>query len=406
MPLTPGPRHRYDAWEKPQMNSWLEINVSNNTIRNDYSHSCIIKRVSREMDDIVVERFAQRRAAGEIINNPCTMRHTEETMQPDSAHIEYHPDPTTHFRYTSQLGTNSMFPLLELPEVDYERYIDSVVTAAYAKVTSESVQSLVTLGEIRETKEMFLSVIKRGYALQRHLRHWSWLKRKKLSPKLIRDAWMEVRFAWRPFVGEVQSYLALVDKVQEFAERQTFRAGFNIEQKYVQDVIEVVDGPNHLVRARYSRINVGVFAGVLCCQRYAGFPDTYGLWKLPQTVWELTRLSWLLDYVFDVGKTIASWTPDTLWDPLCAWVTVRTDSVQSCATSSAYWTIPAYTGTVFGGYVKRVERTYRRYPNPRRKTVPQFLPKMNWAKYIDAVFVASQFWEATKGILNKNLRKH
>jgi hypothetical protein len=347
------------------------------------------------MHDVVTENFKSRVAKGEIINNP--MDRTVENVYQFIPN--YRRDFSSGWYNLGQRPDLNLYaPFLESSE-DFATQREIAVTKAFSKVDSSIASIPVTLGELRETKEMLVKALislrnfnkvlkvyrdKLKYALDKR-------GRTAFVADEILNGWMQVRFGWLPFVGDVKNLHCAMTALPNYQNRQTFRAGETFVDQ-AQDIYPVSLNSGSMTfdvnRTVYRVTNIS--AGVLCSQRYGGIPDTYGLTKFPSVLWELTRLSWAVDYFFNVGDVIASFTPDSLWSPLTSWVTQRDRVTCENYITNVYVGPPLFTG----GYINngRILKKYtkvQRFPSPGRSGI-NFRPRINWARYIDLVGVLKQ----------------
>lgn len=355
-------------------------------------------RKTETMTDVLIPNYYSRSKAGEVFNNPMTKVTQELITVPTmgsqkiiSGATEYSVQTVMDLCYTSGLAA----PSTRAEEIT--RLKTQASTNAMAKVTSEKIQILATLGEIRETKELLANACFSLLRLRPLLiRYRDTLRKiyrskgkKKLLAKLyidLENVWMQIRMGWRPFIYEVKSLHEALTNCEKLPKRKTFRA------KAFTTISDARIGTSWTSNSRavmgdktYHEEYV-VRAGVLAEQRLNGFPDTFGLTKIPQTIWELTKLSWAIDYFFNVGEYIAAWTPDTLWTVRSAWFTeislvTRVNKLRSATYAAAYPPLE-------NGSLTEVTKTVTRTPGTSLGIT--FRPKMNWAKYIDILAVTRQ----------------
>lgn len=126
----------------------------------------------------------------------------------------------------------------------------------------------------------------------------------------LRDAWMQYSFGVRPLIGDIQSsgqYLS--DLLFKDAAAITFRvkAGAKRESQ-VNDLLSDLSDPVHrralgttTVLVHYSVVYEMPIGGV-------GPMNELGLSNPYATAWELTTLSWMVDYALGVGEWLQSLT--------------------------------------------------------------------------------------------------
>lgn len=204
---------------------------------------------------------------------------------------------------------------------------------------------------------------------------------------VLEDGWMQIRMGWRPFIGEVQQYAELLSKPKEdLPNRQTFRAQKWIENHIQEDSKNLVDSRWYFFKRGVTEITV-IRSGVLTSRIAGGFKDTYGLTKMPKVLWEITPLSWAVDYFFNTAALIGSSFPDTLWTPRGHWLTVlrRTQYWKTFMDS----TRPNYGTALAGGSYTRTITNFERIIQPEMGLT--FAPKITWEKIIDTSIIAQQF---------------
>lgn len=214
---------------------------------------------------------------------------------------------------------------------------------------------------------------------------------------------MQCRMGWRPFFYEVRSlYEAITQKKRVYPKRQTFRGKSADIRYHLDDIIQWPSYGNVYTYKRSYDESITTRAGSLFQQRVHGWPDVYGLTKIPQTIWELSKLSWFVDYFFNVGEAIAACTPDTFWEPLGSWM-VQT-SVQIFNVELTGLVQRGWTWSVTGGSRTIVVETKTRTPGT--SVGVHFRPKMNWAKYIDSVAVCRQQLSKTLGLIRGTKKRY
>lgn len=357
------------------------------------------------MTDVVTERFKERRAAGEIINNPVLKRKTvySGNLATSSVRVGSYSYPGTH-------------PLIEFPPdsavpVDnFEAARERAATQAYAKVSSSEASVLVTIGELSETRALLVSIVKRLHSVLRLIALAKMIDLKDVAHgartaiRSVPDLWMEYRYAWKPLIKDIETLSKATEKLaSDFSKRQTFRSSVALTNVVQRREVRSVDGGNfHYAFYHYASVSGNAFSGVLCEQRYAGFPDTYGLWKFGSAAFDLTRLSFALGWFFNVATVIAAWEPDTLWTPLTNWVTLRYKHSQLITIGEQVYNNPTHSGGWTGWMRKQESIVWQRFPLQPRQVIPQFVPKITWDRCTDLIIIVSQLW---KNLRPKNIAK-
>lgn len=356
------------------------------------------------MHDSVVPKFSRRRNSGEIFNNP--MDKTTTVLDATPMNRNY-----TYINSDGSSGVTSMGTwftkkpaFLWPPNSELIGAEDVAVTKSFSNVSSSTASLLVTIGEAAETKEMMLTLLKRLWKsregisnlvyfyklVTQTLEHGNVKDFKKLLELMkkshkVTDFWLEVRYGILPLCYDLRSMIdTWTEKDRKRPKRQTFRASESFEHSD-SDEVEIYDDPFRIRFKRSYVVSGRSRAGVLAAQRLGGFPDPWGLTKVPQAIVDLTTLSFALNWFFDVAETVAAWTPDPFWEPLTNWVVNSYDVYSLIETLSCKLENRLHVGNCWGeSFVKRV--TYKeRIPRPKRDLIPHFRYQMNWKRYIDAV---------------------
>ena len=396
---------------------------------------------SDTMTDEVTLDFKKRSENGEVFCKPMSKIVVEEKTFPSGGIAE---DATYVYSGTANYVSqpNETIPYIS-PPANRQSRIDAIKqiagTQAYSRITSEEVLLLATMGELKESIKMLTSALLRAASIGNKVRKYyrklrdcndldvtldrllrklddlvlgrrvrpgtqgtvDWRKevnalkkristlRKRLASAYLaaENAWMEVRMGWRPFIGECINLHRALTKVNEGNQRQTFRGkAAQIELVNEDNYSRNMNGGTYFFIRKYNETCTAT-AGALCSVRINGFPDTYGLTKLPQTIWELTTLSWAIDYFFNVGEVIAAVTPDTYWEPLCSWTVFRSTRVETVLYNGRRVQILT-SDTVKGG--QKIRITTEKSRTSGVSIGFNFRPRLNLAKIIDLAAVTRQ----------------
>lgn len=361
------------------------------------------------MNDFVVENFHSLVKQGVIVNNQMTSSHVRLDNVLSSGTI-WGTDECTKIDFAIDYVRERQVPYLTAPS-GMSSEIDSMVktasTRSMANVSSAEINLPAIIGELTETKEMLAKTLRSVWHLSDTLEHFGRLIRygssKNLSKPLtkreryknyylaLENFWMELRMGWRPFIHQCVELHNMVQKKKAHPPRQTFR-GKTTKEFTRSDRYTSIGARMCVFKRTYSN-TVIVRAGTMAQQRAFGFPDTYGLTKLPQAIWELTTLSWAVDYFFNIGDAIAAYVPDTLWEPLCSWYKVEQHITQTIELERSYQADGTFTPDIRGGF--RIKNEIKKERHPCAYLGISFFPKMNFAKYIDILGVTRQRFDAS-----------
>lgn len=312
----------------------------------------LIDESYRTMDDVVTPGFAQRVAAGAIVNSPMTSV-THEYLQQCSSSFE----ATGMAGNTLNVWKITGFPrphcgpteITESIIADIANLTTLCQTGALAGIQTPQIQGLATLGEGASTLAMLANPLK-GFSkiLGRRLKtvgkaSWQRTINNRIYAKKTGKAWknatryggqglsvagdltaaavLGANLGWKPFMQDIDTILHKIPAL-EFEERRTARNSVSVDynETYRNDMIIPYTGIS-ATRVRKYTEKVTIRAGVLYADEFIPAQHFgYRLVDLPEAAWELLPLSFVFDYFFNVAdligalrgmvgtKTLASWT--------------------------------------------------------------------------------------------------
>lgn len=359
-------------------------------------------QTTASITDVVSPEYRKRSGQGEIINNPLTQ--SKITL--------VDPQPTPYLRKMINVsagkyygdhweGTWPMSPLelgeFLIPSWDQE-WLDSVttlrniaVTEAHARVTANETQVLVSAAELNKTIEG-LGVILRKVShiiLAARKADFKYLAR-QISWKELSNTWMEARYGLRPLYYEARATLAALNRPPK-QKRQTFRAtrSGTWSKRSTVSVTNSSAGYNASIE-KTAEVQTSVSAGILTDVTLTGL-NAWGGEQFASAAWELVPLSFVIDWFFNVGSTIAAWSPDCGTKQLASWVTTKhvailTNSLVSITNTSST-TISTFS---WSGVKSKREEWVLREPDPVLGVWPQRRLSLDTSKLLDIVIIGRQ----------------
>lgn len=368
----------------------------------------IYSNVEKDMWDVVSENYTSRIANGEIINNPMeqqvnVVNDGQGTINRSWINRSASPPYTySGFRWTGTypLFNTGVYSLPATPSIS-EDVIDEAITAAWAKISANEADMLVQLGEAKETVSSLKSIFTRAYRIFRHVKRLNAKALlREITPKQLADRYMEARYALRPLMYDAKGIMALFEENQK-EPRQTFRSkkeNVNIDS-YENVTLRDLSGESPTGRIYYGNQlasrSLTVRAGVLTALEAIANSNfsRMGFFEVVESGWELVPLSFVVDWFFNVGKFIASWTPNYGFKTLASWYVVTDTTCLTSTVTSAVNTVAANYEDYFDvtGSLSTIYTTKYRCPNPSRPQLPQFTVNMNWWKTLDLGIILKQF---------------
>jgi len=377
--------------------------------QDDVTYPYISAAHQRAMCDIVTENFKARSAKGEVIINPLVSEEFQMTLTLPyaSAQINNNWDEgyfrqgnPLPFPYSAEAWLTSCESTVisdYLEQFEGERQI--ALAQAWANVDQSEVAMLASLGELPETLNWFKDLVGR---LLKVLRVFSSRRAllqalkpgkstKKHSADML-DFWMEFRYAVRPLLFEAEQWRNALAKCFDGKIRFTARGYHSTEESTTVDYD--ADPKSWITTSYYGSVKriSDYRAGVLYDfdTTLPGWISTFGLDQLIETGWELTRLSFALDWIFNIGDVLSAWSLPMACSPLGSWVTEYHEFLHSveCSVSTHDFADRNLSDVDTGdGEFYSVRKIKRRIVNPELSYFPRVRLNLSLAKLVDLVAI-------------------
>lgn len=369
--------------------------------------------------DEVIPNWKEQIANGAIINNPY-FKSTRTFYNVRPAQLSYHAErldggvDVKGYKYNGTVvpfkQMNNLPGILQtFPDVEgmATRVTELAVTQAHSKVGNPDILIGATLAEGQKTIQTLVDVTQRAIIIARKVRKLD-LRRDKLilsagkksrtSRDRLRDEfslgklendYMQARYGLRPIVYDVNGLVKAVKTPKQFV-RQTARGqaeDFATFSDTLHNVPFWYDCQVDLERIISVRITAR--AGVLCAYDRT-WSHALGLGQLSVTAWELLPFSFILDWVWNIGNTIAAHQPKVGTNQLASWVTTketwsslnRVTDARLTAGIVASWPV-AHSASVSAPAYGEVRNTTTRVPSPVLRTWPRFDVNVSMFKLLD-----------------------
>lgn len=328
---------------------------------------------NRKMYDIVTPKFESLRAAGVVINNPCswTKDVVVRTFCPINRVCSNTPqvgDAIAASWGAAPLPVPPSDPALY--SIDMERLVKLATTTALGGIAPPDATSLLTLGELGETVALLRNPVN---ALTTSFRRLTKLKREYwklrasgVAANAIASQYLAVMFGMQPLINDVNTYMGLLSrfvpprrtsraKAQDSATRSESADYRNpwgqpfVGSTYLTGTLEVTVRAGSLYEYAYQDNMSAIFG--------------FRVADVPIAMWQLTKMSFLVDWAFNVSHLLKALTPVAGVHRLAEWYTVKTVCTETIKLSELYHQpIPGWTGTGGGDTVTRVVESYTRHP--------------------------------------------
>lgn len=364
------------------------------------------------MNDVVTSEYTKLSHQGKIVNNPMDIDYEECSYKPliydGYGYDAYNNNPPTKDYYNGNYYSAVGVPFMAAP--DYSSECQSMTTRAvqeaWAKVTSTEWGSLVSIGEAKQTVTGCADIFKRLgriiYLLHRNQYKKLW---DELSPSELADRWMEVRYGIRPLVFEMKDIMNLLSTTKKVGDRQTFR--HHSKRIWNDDASELIKIGGKRVGFncdQHTTTEFEVRSGVLTQLEQYGMLQMCGITDIVPAIYDLTTLSFVMDWFFNVGSVLAAFSPDSGIKTLGSWTTETTTVTSTAKVTGITWrdgNYPDSFGEIYSDPRKRTRKTVVRTPNPPRSVIPSFKLNMDMYKLVDLVLITKNVWDAFRGSKGK-----
>lgn len=304
-----------------------------------YGSNVRTSRATRHMIDVTTPRFSERRAQGEIISNDMTSTKTFEGNTPGLVTSTWvgGGDPYTGRWTRVEYEYPALHADASLRDLGYTRldndeklsYVVEAQTAALANVKSPDSLSIVSVAELRKTLELLVNPVG---ALGKMFRGLDYRYGKRVKADRARtqkerlDAltseWLRYRYGVQTTILEIQGILKALHRKTSarYTARATRARGHSDETSYHDvSLFPYLVVPYETVTARRltARSSILYSADVTLLDALG-----FSLEAVPVSALELTRLSFVLGWVSNLGDFIQAATPKTGVVYLCSVTTV------------------------------------------------------------------------------------
>lgn len=360
----------------------------------------------KAIDDVETPDFFKRMKKGEIINSPLTKFERLKSQSLANFDIFAGTYGLQGCQYHSCFYWNGPYPstkFLSYESLPYHAVTGTEIAAcrakaladAWSKVSGSDASVLASVGELRETVASLFSMTKRAISIGRAIHKLDLAAlSKELTPKELANRYMEARYSIRPLLYDMKQWTDAFNDIKSGLKfkknRLTFR-GKNEYSKDFTDVVEVPDYGSDYKTVQYNtHYSVIARAGVLTdLDQNFGWPHIIGLTEPVEAIWELIPFSFIVDWFLNVGKIIATWTPNIGFKTLASWVKLE-ETVSSNAVVLGYTPVRSYDEfhiNLTNCSISKVEKTVTRVPDPNRPILPRFDLHLDGLKLIDLAII-------------------
>lgn len=383
-----------------------------------YHASKTTETVDRYMLDWIVSNYVNRKKQGEIIASPCTktkasLGGTAASVTQCSSYLRLAetrtvnpPDMPMVRTGTHYCGTRPATLYLGEPfavntfslipdDCNIEQMEQLAVTRAHARIDTSDAAAIVTAGELKESIDFLVDSGLRLIKIYKAVRTFN-LKAlaKQLSPTELTSRYLEFRYAIRPLISEIDTYAQAFINTSK-SKRYTYRAKEEYSSiKIGPEYLTYQDGYGYVYAREELIRTVTVLAGVLCSLDVSKL-DKWGFTKPIDAAYDLLPLSFIADWFFNIGQTIASFTPEAGIKQLTSWRST-TDKIRRVKrvtrVSMKPDTYASKPGRIWNFNISNAEiyketENYERVIDPQLSILPTFKLRLDGWKMLDIALI-------------------
>lgn len=234
--------------------------------------------------------------------------------------------------------------------------IQDAVNSAIADSSAGRMQLAVTAGEARETYKLLVGTLGRLVHVTRLIAGTA--KSKKID---FDSAWLEMRYAWRPLYYEVVGYIEHWNDILYKGQRSHGSGKRTVTMSTKTDTIEADYGV-YIVSDSLRMTAKSSLRGFALSEVEDPVKAKYGLNPVT-TAWELTKLSFMVDWIWDFGSFLAAQTVGLSGYSLKAsGVSIKTEIEYECMRSLSFSDTYGWSGSATGQRTMRKITQFSRVP--------------------------------------------
>lgn len=317
--------------------------------------------------DVVVYGYRQRSKAGEVFNNPLD-HYTEKWNQVPGDWSQraspilywYKSDGSINATSAERNGSGLWYSKAVLENTSgaihpmalanecsdmLERVKTVAITEAAADIESTDLSGLVSLKELPETIAWFISIFTRAIGIKRNFNKNLKKLEKELrrnggfiSAKRVKEIYlsmenlrMEYRYAVRPILADMEGIAKFFHNPKVQSPRMTARGYGKISESRNREFSFKVPSSGNMLSTSctamvHEQYDVNVRAGFLC---QVDLDELSTLWhrvgfnQSLSAMWQMLPLSFVIDWLINLGTLLAALEPKAGSKILAGWVTVE-----------------------------------------------------------------------------------
>lgn len=321
---------------------------------------------TKQMRDVVTPGFKAKSSRGEVTNSPMwsqKITRLSNLVGPQFKRVSVPPGTDSFDVHTAGPWVAGYMVTANIPlagQVDFENQKALARTRAWANIDQPDYQGLVFLGELRETLTMLRSPLKSILSLsnafdrrlakmgvfdKKKVRGANFRKQLKIREELA-SVYLQFQYGVKPLLKDIANIVETAKpRLLPIPVRKTARA---MEKKVVAGSFTQTEGLWAMsYTASYSYVcSHTIRCGILYQYDTAAMEqEKWGLrpQDVPLAVYQLMPLSFVADWIGNLGEFISAITPRVGVTVLCSWESYERDETLTRSVSG--YSSPSYTLT-------------------------------------------------------------
>ena len=312
-----------------------------------YINDSVTPVVDKIVQGVDTPNFRKRKARGELLPHTSwfQLECEHDFIQGGSLNGIRNSDGLT-WNSTGWWPNTTPLHINDVVHAPDDAYVMSEIQRAASAIAGAGHDSLTSLAEAKQLKRMFENTAKTLRRIHRNV--------KSLSPSDIHSAWLEGRYGYRTLAYDIRDLNEAVNHFDEKRRIWTEKSGYSYTEstdtthrvtwtsRWID--FDINDTTEHSVR--------GAVAALVQPQRFRVNPLVTG--------WELTRLSFVLDWAISVGDVLGAIELLALAKATTASAGTfsrTTRTVVTTSTARPGWTVQDSSQPSYNGVVTRTVRT-------------------------------------------------
>nr|URG15272.1 MAG: maturation protein [Leviviridae sp.] len=376
-------------------------------------------KVFKAMADVVTPRYKELERNGNIVNSPMEMVSYKFSAEPSILEGQGICGGRTHLYRLSDVPVigpsfNASTWQATLKDVldGFSDESEIAQTKAWSDIDVSEIQGAASLGELPETVEWLVDRLKELAKLVRAIRRRDLATLRKLFKQTKKqdtylNVWLEYRFAIRPLVNDILAALKALDAILSKGQRFTARGVFLEKTGPVSSQSQVPFTNPALAATFLGYVADKTVQTTLLCRAGVlveidhSINTGMALWGLDnplEAVYELITLSFLVDWIFNIGNVLSAMLLNPGLTPRASWVTEEFTSVTDLKVLS-YWhtNTPGCSQNIVEQHLTTFGSAYeeltlkRRVPLTKRYSFPHLNVRLDPGKILDIYAIAKNF---------------